>query len=258
MARPLPDERVRARAPRAGVVLSALAWVVDRVARRRPSRRWSGAWSRSSRPSSPTRTGCSARTVPIPSYRDERVLRVSLALLAVVAVTVNVLGDMTQTRPDDVNEDSETESSSASPRTASGSARRRRRRVAGGLLAATSSRMTGDGRLDALGDGQYRAVLRPAVGKYDERQLVGCLEDLTVDRVLATSRRSGRTQWRTSQRVSPRRTARRASPGEPPPVRAWRHPPARRSNAAYPSASRRSASSGPPDSTMLPRTRMCT
>jgi hypothetical protein len=28
-------------------------------------------------------------------------------------------------------------------------------------------------------------VLRPAVGEYDERQLVGCLEDLTVDRVLA-------------------------------------------------------------------------
>ena len=44
--------------------------------------------------------------------------------------------------------------------------------------------MTGDGRLDALGDGRYRVVLRPAVGDHDERKLVGCLEDLTVDRVL--------------------------------------------------------------------------
>jgi hypothetical protein len=44
--------------------------------------------------------------------------------------------------------------------------------------------MAGDGRLEPLGEGRYRALLQPAVGQHDERQLVGCLEDLTVERVL--------------------------------------------------------------------------
>jgi hypothetical protein len=111
---------------------------------------------------------------------------VVIALIAVVAMTVNVLGDMTQTRADDVNEDSETEIILRVDEDRFGFGRDAAADALWAVCwAQTSSRLTGDGRLDALGDGRYRAVLRPAVGEYDERQLVGCLEDLTVDRVLA-------------------------------------------------------------------------
>ena len=44
-------------------------------------------------------------------------------------------------------------------------------------------RPTTDGGPEALGDGRYRVVLAPAVGEHDQRKLVGCLEDLTIDRV---------------------------------------------------------------------------
>ena len=111
---------------------------------------------------------------------------VVVALIAAVAFTVNVLGDMTQSRPDEVNEDSQTEIVMRVDEDRFGFGRDAAADALWAVCwAQTSSRMTGDGRLDPLGDGRYRAVLRPAVGKYDERQLVGCLEDLTVDRVLA-------------------------------------------------------------------------
>ena len=113
-------------------------------------------------------------------------LLVVIALIAAVAVTVNLLGDMTQTRPDDVNEDSETEIVLRVTEDRFGFGRDAAADALWAVCwAQTSSRMTGDGRLEALGDGRYRAVLRPAVGHHDERQMVGCLEDLTVDRVLA-------------------------------------------------------------------------
>lgn len=111
---------------------------------------------------------------------------VVVALVAVIAVAVDVLGDMTQTRPDDVNEDAVTEVIMRVDEDRFGFGRDAAADALWAVCwAQTSSRMTGDGRLEALGDGRYRAVLRPAVGHHDERQLVGCLEDLTVDRVLA-------------------------------------------------------------------------
>ncbi len=111
---------------------------------------------------------------------------VLLAVVAVVAVAVDVLGDMTQTRPDEVNENAVTEVIMRVNEDRFGFGRDAAANALWSVCwAMTSSRMEGDGRLEALGDGRYRAVLRPAVGHHDERQLVGCLEDLTVDRVLA-------------------------------------------------------------------------
>ena len=46
------------------------------------------------------------------------------------------------------------------------------------------ARRAGDGALAPIAGGRYRVVLRPAVGDNERRKLVGCLEDLTVDRVL--------------------------------------------------------------------------
>ena len=106
----------------------------------------------------------------------------------VVAITlgfgVDLLGDLTQSRPDQVHADEVSEIVVSVDQD----------RFGGGLDAAanalwavcaaqTTSRMAED-RLQSLGRGRYRAVLEPAIGDNDERQLVGCLEDLTVERVL--------------------------------------------------------------------------
>jgi len=37
---------------------------------------------------------------------------------------------------------------------------------------------------EARGDGRFSIVVEPAIGEHDERRLVGCLEDFTIDRVL--------------------------------------------------------------------------
>jgi hypothetical protein len=111
---------------------------------------------------------------------------VVLALVAAVAIAVDFLGDMTQTRPDEIDEDAVTEVIMRVDEDRFGFGRDAAANALWSVCwAMTSSRMEGDGRLEPLGDGRYRAVLRPAVGHHDERQLVGCLEDLTVDRVLA-------------------------------------------------------------------------
>ena len=109
-------------------------------------------------------------------------------IFVVVAIAlgfgVDFLGDLTQSRPDPVytNEVSEIILSVDQDRFGGG-----QEAAADALWAVcsaqTTSRMAGDG-FRSLGDGRYRAVLHPAVGDNDERQLVGCLEDLTVERVL--------------------------------------------------------------------------
>src|SRR5262245_16669277 len=111
---------------------------------------------------------------------------VVLALVALVAVAVDAIGDLTQTRPDQIDDDAVTEVIMRVDEDRFGFGRDAAADALWSVCwAMTSSRMEGDGQLEALGDGRYRAVLRPAVGEHDERQLVGCLEDLTVDRVLA-------------------------------------------------------------------------
>jgi hypothetical protein len=37
--------------------------------------------------------------------------------------------------------------------------------------------------LESLGDGRFRAVVRPALGTHARTRLRGCIEDVTVDRV---------------------------------------------------------------------------
>lgn len=108
------------------------------------------------------------------------------ALVAVIALSIDFLGDLTQTRPDALDNDVVSELVMAVDQDRFGGGRD----AAAGALwsvcyAQTSSQMAGERGLEPLGGGRYRAVLHPALGKYDGRQLIGCLEDLTVDRVLA-------------------------------------------------------------------------
>lgn len=114
----------------------------------------------------------------------KRVALVVAVLLAGV-VAVDLLGDLTQSRPDVINEAAVTELvvSVREDRFGTGPDD-----AAGALWAVcasqTRSRSVVGGGLDRIGDGRYRAVLVPAVGNNERKKLVGCLEDLTIDRVL--------------------------------------------------------------------------
>jgi hypothetical protein len=114
-----------------------------------------------------------------------RRLLVAVALATAGVLAVDVLGDLTQSRPDPVMDEVATELVVAVDHD----------RFGGGVDAAadalwavcsaqTASRIGGDRGLAPIGDGRYRAVLHPAVGDHEQRKLVGCLEDLTVDRVV--------------------------------------------------------------------------
>ena len=98
---------------------------------------------------------------------------------------VDLLGDLTQSRPDPVYADEVSEVILSVNEDRFGGGEDAAADALWAVCAAqTTSRMAADDRLQSLGDGRYRAVLEPAVGDNDERQLVGCLEDLTVERVL--------------------------------------------------------------------------
>lgn len=110
------------------------------------------------------------------------------ALLAVVLVAataggIDVLGDLTQSRPDPVHDGAVTELVVAveQDRFAQGDDA-----AAAALWAvcAGQTRSQADAPPAEVGAGRYRVVLSPAVGEHEERKLRGCLEDLTVDRVL--------------------------------------------------------------------------
>lgn len=113
-----------------------------------------------------------------------------LALLAAVAVAgfflIGALADLTQSRPDPVRADQVTElvmdvdidRFRPGPDAAA--------EALWAVCAAQTSAEVIDGTGPTpVGEGHYRLVLAPAVGHHDARKLVGCLEDLTIDRVLA-------------------------------------------------------------------------
>jgi hypothetical protein len=109
---------------------------------------------------------------------------VVLALVALTAFVVGELGDLTQSRPDEVRADATTELviSVDQDRFRPGEA------AAADALwaicsAQTSSTVAAGDTLEAIGEGRYRVVLTPAVGHHEQKKLVGCLEDLTIDRV---------------------------------------------------------------------------
>jgi hypothetical protein len=106
---------------------------------------------------------------------------VVVATVAAMAFGVDVLGDLTQSRPDEPRDGSATELVLA--------VRVDRFRPgpdgAAAALWAVCSPLTHSlaGDLRPTEDGRYRVMLEPAVGDNERKKLVGCLEDLTIDRV---------------------------------------------------------------------------
>ena len=108
----------------------------------------------------------------------------AVALLAVAAVAylgIDMLSDATQTRPDDEHPNSRTElvfhvASRDGPVDA----------AAHGLWGAcqgTAHRKVLEPGLVHAGDGNYRLVLQPSLGRHARDRMTGCLEDLTIDNV---------------------------------------------------------------------------
>lgn len=116
------------------------------------------------------------------------VRRVLLALVLVVVgvLTVDLLGDMTQTRPDTIVPGSRSEI------VMDLDAQRYKHGLdvgASHLVAAcagtTRSVVLADPGVVRVEPGRYRFDVEPGLGAHNRRRLVGCLEDLTVDRLRA-------------------------------------------------------------------------
>jgi hypothetical protein len=110
-------------------------------------------------------------------------LVLAVAIVAVLVGGVDVLGDLTQSRPDPVVDGAVTELviGVEQDRFAQGDDA-----AAAALWAvcAGQTKSRAEAAPVAVEPGRYRVVLAPAVGEHEERKLRGCLEDLTVDRVL--------------------------------------------------------------------------
>lgn len=187
----------------AGVVLSALAWVVERVARL------------TARPT--LERGLALRLQPLtvpagallggyefdvgdlrppatwsPSVRSRLSWRVAvIAVVAIVAAVVlgagiDSLADATQNRPDAQVAGSAgrvvlTITNRQAPALDVASARSLWGACANQI--GTSYRLTG---VEAIGDGRVELRVRPAIGTYAERRLRGCLSDAVTDQVQAS------------------------------------------------------------------------
>lgn len=115
----------------------------------------------------------------------KRVL-VAIALIAFVSIAVDQIGDLTQSRPDPVRKGEVTELTVSVDQDRFGGGTDGAANALWAVCSAhTSSRPLSSEGLESLGAGLYRVVLSPALGHHAELKLVGCLEDLTIDRVLA-------------------------------------------------------------------------
>lgn len=166
----------------AGAMLSALAWVVERVAAATAMR----TQSRSSAAiaGTPGVTG-TPRFAGIAPRRARVRMRHALALLAAGALTVvgiDALGDLTQTRPDTVVAGSVgVIVFEVSTRTPGGEAAAAQRL----WTACADAETHRTGTLTAAGGRRFRVETSPAPGTYAFRRLRGCLEDATLDRIRA-------------------------------------------------------------------------
>jgi hypothetical protein len=108
-----------------------------------------------------------------------------VAIVAALAVVVGELGDLTQSRPDPIRDDASTEIVLAVEEDRFAPGQDAAAAALWGVCAAqTRSHVADGGALAPIDGGRYRVVLEPAVGDHERRKLVGCLEDLTIDRVL--------------------------------------------------------------------------
>jgi hypothetical protein len=106
-------------------------------------------------------------------------------MLVAVVLAVDWLADATQTRPDEQQRRSNVRTEIVIDL----DAQHYRQDLATGALAlwascaaTVSGTLTSPGITD-LGDGRFRLAIRPALGEHSRKRLLGCLGDMTIDRL---------------------------------------------------------------------------
>jgi hypothetical protein len=105
-----------------------------------------------------------------------------LGVAAVASVSVDMIGDATQTRPDPKRPNSRTELVFR-VETVSGLPELTAAQGLWGACQGSALRTVLEPGMTALGDGRYRLVLQPALGRHARDRMTGCIEDVTLDRV---------------------------------------------------------------------------
>lgn len=169
----------------AGVVLSGVAWVVERVARVTAGPTLERGLSLQLAPFSlPAGAIWSAPEVA-PTRRRSLAPHLAAAALALLlgSVGVDQLSDLTQDRPDPVLPDQE--SSVVISATARGPARTPFEATHALWGACTTQLGAGFEALSMtdVGGGSVEVVVRPQIGRYAERRLRGCIADGSADRL---------------------------------------------------------------------------
>ena len=174
----------------AGVVISGIAWCVERLAAStaRPllERRLALRLAPLSLPDGGLTGTAALRTIPPASSRKDLLKRLFLSLSLAVALTVGIdqLGDLTQDRPDVVVGGSTTLVLDVSIKDADlGSTTAAAQTLWMACRGTVSNQMTG---LELVSPGRVSLAFEPALGNYSMRRLNGCLEDGTIDGLSAT------------------------------------------------------------------------
>lgn len=114
------------------------------------------------------------------------VLAAAVVVAAVAVVGVSELSDRTQTRADEVDH---SRASTIVFRIRVGAYDGTLAEAAAaqwGVCAGTIGGEVREPGVEQLDDERFRVTVVPAVGKYGERRLVGCLNDAAVDRVMSS------------------------------------------------------------------------
>ena len=112
-------------------------------------------------------------------------LLVVAALVGLVVAAVDMLGDLTQTRPDRVVPGSRSEvvvevRSNDYPLGVDQGARN----LVGTCAATAGHSKVDEQSIEIMDEGTVRFALEPALGTHNRRRLLGCLEDTTIDLLL--------------------------------------------------------------------------
>ena len=108
------------------------------------------------------------------------VARAVLAVLAVAGIVVG-MAELTQNRPDAVRAGSRT---TVAFTVATRDVQRGEPAAAAALWAVCAGTVAGEvSAPEAVGE-EWRVTIMPAIGEHGENRLVGCLEDVTLDRVI--------------------------------------------------------------------------
>jgi len=102
-------------------------------------------------------------------------------LVAVVAVGVYAMAELTQNRPDEVRAGSVT---TVSFTVSTRDAQRGEPAAANALWAVCAATVPGAVSGPAVVDDAWQATVTPAIGDHGRKRLIGCLEDVTLDRVV--------------------------------------------------------------------------